>query len=59
MDEISWLESEDALGRRIVCDDVLNKWEPELAYLDSGRFNVTQLYRDAVIKQQQRTSILS
>ena len=53
MDEIVWLESEDALGRRIVCDDVLNKWEPELAYLDSGRFNVTQLYRDAVIKQQQ------
>ena len=48
MEEIVWLESEDALGRRIVCDDVLNKWEPELAYL-----------RDAVIKQQQRTSILS
>lgn len=52
MDEMAWLESDDALGRRIVCDDVLKMWEPELAYLDSGRFSVTQLYQDAVMKQQ-------
>ena len=51
MNEISWLESDDALGRRVVCDNVLKKWEPELAYLDVGRFNVTQLYQDAVLKQ--------
>lgn len=51
MNEISWLESDDALGRRVVCDNVLKKWEPELAYLDVGRFNVTQLYQDAVMKQ--------
>ncbi len=52
MDEIAWLESDNALGRRVVCDDVLEKWEPELAYLDNGRFNVTQMYRDAVMKQK-------
>jgi len=52
MDEVAWLESDDALGRRVVCDNVLKKWEPELAYLDGGYFNVTQLYHDAVIKQQ-------
>jgi hypothetical protein len=37
MDEMAWLESNDALGRRVVCDNVLKKWEPELAYLDSER----------------------
>ncbi len=52
MDEMAWLESDNALGRRVVCDDVLKKWEPELAYLNGGRFSVTQLYRDAVMKQQ-------
>lgn len=52
MDEMAWLESDNALGRRVVCDDVLKKWEPELAYLDGGHFSVTQLYRDAVMKQQ-------
>jgi len=51
MDEMAWLESDNALGRRVVCDDVLEKWEPELAYLDGGRFNVTQMYRDAVMKR--------
>ena len=51
MDEMAWLESDNALGRRVVCDDVLEKWEPELAYLDAGRFNVTQMYRDAVMKR--------
>ena len=50
MTEMAWLESDDALGRRVVCDDVLKKWEPELAYLDDGRLNVTQLYQDAVEK---------
>ncbi len=52
MDEMAWLESDNALGRRVVCDDVLEKWEPELAYLDGGRFNVTKMYRDAVMKQK-------
>ena len=52
MDEMAWLESDNALGRRVVCDDVLEKWEPELAYLDAGRFNVTQIYSDAVTKQK-------
>jgi hypothetical protein len=50
MTEMAWLESDDALGRRVVCDDVLKKWEPELAYLDGGHLNVTQLYHDAVEK---------
>jgi hypothetical protein len=50
MAEMAWLESDDALGRRVVCDDVLKKWEPELAYLDGGHLNVTQLYQDAVEK---------
>ncbi len=31
-----------------MCDDALEKWERELAYLDGGGFSVTQLYRDAV-----------
>lgn len=53
MDEMAWLESDNALGRRVVCDDVLEKWEPELAYLDGGRFNVTQMYRDAVTEQSE------
>ena len=48
MDEMAWLESDNALGRRVVCDEVLKKWEPELAYLEASRFNVTQIYRDAV-----------
>ena len=50
MGEMAWLESDNALGRRVVCDGVLEKWEPELAYLDNGRFNVRQMYRDAVKK---------
>ena len=52
MDEMAWLESDNALGRRVVCDDVLKKWEPELSYLDGGRFNVSQLYRNAVLKNE-------
>ena len=59
MDEMAWLESDDALGRRVVCDDVLKKWEPELAYIDNDRFNVTQMYRDAVVKLQQTSIGLS
>jgi len=54
MDEMAWLESDDALGRRVVCDNALKKWELELAYLDGGHFNVTKLYRNAVIKKQQQ-----
>ena len=52
MDEMAWLESDDGLGRRVVCDNVLKKWESELAYLGCGRFNVTQLYHDAVVEQK-------
>eukprot|EP00956_Cyclotella_meneghiniana_P003375 scaffold4078_cov25-Cyclotella_meneghiniana.AAC.3 len=50
--EMAWLESRNALGRRVVCNHVLEKWDSELAYLDGGRFNLTQLYQDAVMKQQ-------
>ena len=39
--EIPWLEA--ALGRRVVCDKILDKWEPELAYLD---VSVKALYND-------------
>ncbi|KAL7454800.1 hypothetical protein ACHAWC_006411 [Mediolabrus comicus] len=50
--EMAWLESDASLGRRVLCPDVLERWEPELAYLDGkGTFNVTQLYQDAVMKQ--------
>ncbi len=41
---------DNALSRRVVCDDILKKREPDLAYLDAGRFNVTQMCRDAVMK---------
>jgi hypothetical protein len=51
MAEMAWLESDSALGRRVLCPIVLERWEPELAYLDGGTFNVTQLYQDAVMKQ--------
>lgn len=52
MREMAWLESQNALGRRVLCHNVLAKWEQELTYLDDGHFNLTQLYQDAVIKQQ-------
>ena len=52
MDEMAWLESDAVLGRRVVCDGALEKWEMELAYLDDGRFSVTELYRDAVKRRQ-------
>ena len=32
MGEIAWLESKAALGRRVLCDDVLKPLEPELSY---------------------------
>jgi len=50
MAEIAWLESDAALGRRVICDDVLKKLEPELTYLvglDGQKVNVTQLYMEA------------
>jgi len=37
--EIRWLE--DQVQRRIVCQEKLEKWEPELAYLG---ISVTQIY---------------
>ena len=43
MQEIAWLES--TLDRRVLCDDVLQKLEPELDYLD---LSVTQLYGNAI-----------
>ncbi len=33
MDLMARLESDNALGRRVVCDDVLEKRKPEPAYL--------------------------
>ena len=44
MDEIAWLESESALGRRVMCGDTLRRVGPELSYLDGGDFNVTKVY---------------
>jgi hypothetical protein len=37
--EMSWLEMR--LGRRVLCDQVLNRWDPELAYLN---VSVTAMY---------------
>mmetsp|Transcript_29582 Transcript_29582/g.62843 ORF Transcript_29582/g.62843 Transcript_29582/m.62843 type:complete len:413 (-) Transcript_29582:1406-2644(-) len=47
---IAWLESKSALGRRVLCDSILEKWEPELAYLN---LSVTELY-NGVRKELQR-----
>jgi len=41
MREMAWLE--ESMGRRVVCDNVLDKWEPELAYLN---ISVSALYQD-------------
>ena len=51
MGEMAWLESDAALGsgRRVLCPAVLERWEPELACLDGGTFNLTRLYQDAVM----------
>jgi hypothetical protein len=40
--EIVWLETE--LGQQVLCDNVLEQWEPELAYLD---ISLTSIYTDA------------
>jgi hypothetical protein len=39
--EIAWLEMQ--LGHRVLCDHVLNRWDPELAYLN---VSVTAMYRN-------------
>ena len=57
MAEIAWLESEDALGRRVLCDGVLEPLEPELSYLptvDGQKTNVTQLYLQAIEMQRNK-----
>lgn len=51
MVEMAWLESSAALGRRVLCDDVLRRLEPELEYLaerGNESINVTQLYMQAI-----------
>ncbi|KAL7426037.1 hypothetical protein ACHAXM_000281 [Skeletonema potamos] len=51
IEEIAWLESKAALGRRVLCDDVLRSLQPELSYLptaDGRGTNVTKLYLEAV-----------
>ena len=51
MAEIAWLESNSALGRRVLCDDVLKRLEPELTYFvgrNGQNINVMQLYMDEV-----------
>lgn len=45
MDEVAWLESEHALGRRVLCDESLERMRGELAYLAGGQLNVTDMYR--------------
>lgn len=47
MVEIAWLESESALGRRVLCNSSLKKMESELAYL---HFNVSEVYSAAAQK---------
>jgi hypothetical protein len=42
--EIAWLESNDGVRRRVLCDGVLEKLEPELEYLN---VSVLQLYDEA------------
>jgi hypothetical protein len=39
--EMAWLESK--LERQVLCDEVLQQWEPELAYLN---VSLTSMYRD-------------
>ena len=51
MEEIAWLESKAALGRRVLCDDVLRLLQPELSYLpaaDGQGTNLTKFYLEAV-----------
>jgi hypothetical protein len=52
MTEIAWLESKAALGRRVLCNDVLKKLEPELSYLplatDGQGTNITRIYLEAI-----------
>jgi hypothetical protein len=51
IEEIAWLESKAALGRRVLCDDFLRSLQPELSYLpaaDGRGTNVTKLYLEAV-----------
>jgi hypothetical protein len=43
MREMAWLETQ--LGRRVLCDPVLDTWEPELAYLLKN-ISVTTLYQN-------------
>ena len=45
--EVAWLESPAGLGRRVLCDEAIEKLEPELAYLDRSLAN---LYRDTTDK---------
>ena len=54
MEEIAWLESKAALGRRVLCDDALKPLEPELSYLpsaDGKGTNVTKIYLDAIVRR--------
>ena len=37
--EIAWLESDAVLGRWMLCNDVIDKWELELAYLNLKQGN--------------------
>ena len=53
MQEIAWLET--SLGRRVLCDAPLAKWEPEFAYLN---VSVTELYhlpREMLLQQQEES----
>lgn len=43
--EIAWLESENELGRRVLCQSSLDKLEDELSYLD---LNITEEYNNAI-----------
>lgn len=45
--EIVWLESHDALGRRIICENVLEKMDSELSYL-----NMSIIHQYHLLQQQ-------
>jgi hypothetical protein len=45
LQEIAWLESESELGRRVLCQPTLDKFEAELSYLG---ISITEEYNNAV-----------
>lgn len=49
LNELAWLESPLALGRRVLCEDTLDKWELELTYLDVSFRSLYKKAPDALL----------